>query len=76
VSTSRLGIEIFHEQLNTGSGYVLGAVMSFAVLGADVVMLSLWALPTMTAEELARLRRRTRPGGDLAAPWVPVDPAR
>ena len=52
-----LGIELFGEQLNTGSGYVLGAVLSLAVLGVGVVMLSIWAPPVMTADELARLHR-------------------
>jgi drug/metabolite transporter (DMT)-like permease len=50
-----LGIELFGEQLRTGPGYVSGAVVSLAVLGAGVVMLSIWAPPVMTAEELARL---------------------
>jgi hypothetical protein len=49
-----LGIELFGEQLNTGSGYVLGAVVSLAVLGAGVIMLSIWAPPVMTAEAFAR----------------------
>jgi drug/metabolite transporter (DMT)-like permease len=59
-----LGIELFGEQLGTGPGYVLGAVASLAVLGAGVVMLSIWAPPVMTADELARLRREPghRPG--------------
>jgi len=39
---------------------VAGAVVSLAVLGAGVVMLSMWAPPAMTAEELARLPGRTR----------------
>ena len=50
-----LGIELFHEQLGTGPGYVLGAVASLAVLAAGVVMLSIWAPPVMTAEELGQL---------------------
>jgi hypothetical protein len=50
-----LGIELFGEQLRTGPGYVSGAVVSLAVLGAGVVMLSIGAPPVMTAEELARL---------------------
>ncbi|MBV9208385.1 MAG: DMT family transporter [Actinobacteria bacterium] len=57
-----LGIELFGEQLRTGPGYVLGAAVSLAVLGAGVVMLSVWAPPVMTAEELARLPGRARPG--------------
>ena len=61
-----LGIELFHEQLRAGPGYVFGAVVSLAVLGAGVVMLSIWAPPVMTAEELARLPGHAglRPGGD------------
>jgi drug/metabolite transporter (DMT)-like permease len=69
-----LGIEIFHEHLNTGPGYVLGAVVSLAVLGAGVVMLSLWAPPVMTAEELAKLRGHARPGRSAASHRVPVKP--
>jgi hypothetical protein len=52
-----LGIELFGEQLRTGPGYVLGAVISLAVLGLGVVMLSIWAPPVMTADELSRLHR-------------------
>ena len=55
-----LGIELFGEQLHTGPVYVLGAVVSLAVLGAGVVMLSIWAPPVMTAEELARLPGHAR----------------
>jgi drug/metabolite transporter (DMT)-like permease len=69
-----LGIELFHEQLNTGALYVLGAVASLAVLGVGVVMLSIWAPPVMTAEELTRLRGRARPGPDLALHQVRADP--
>jgi drug/metabolite transporter (DMT)-like permease len=69
-----LGIEIFHEQLNTGPGYVLGAVVSLAVLGAGVVMLSLWAPPVMNAEELAKLRGHARPGQSVAPRQIPVNP--
>jgi drug/metabolite transporter (DMT)-like permease len=65
-----LGIEIFNEQLHTGPGYVLGAVASLAVLGAGVVMLSIWAPPAMTADELARLRGHAHP--DEAASPRPV----
>jgi drug/metabolite transporter (DMT)-like permease len=57
-----LGIELFGEQLRTGSGYVLGAVVSLAVLAAGVVMLSIWAPPVMTAEELTRLRPPAQAG--------------
>ena len=63
-----LGIEIFHEHLNTGPGYVLGAVVSLALLGAGVVMLSLWAPPVMTAEELTKLRGHARPGQSVVTP--------
>jgi hypothetical protein len=69
-----LGIEIFHENLNTGPAYVLGAVAALAVLGAGVVMLSLWAPPVMTTEELARLRGHSRPREDVALCPVPADP--
>jgi hypothetical protein len=55
-----LGIELFGEQLHTGPVYVLGAVVALAVLGAGVVMLSIWAPPVMTAEELARLPGHAR----------------
>jgi drug/metabolite transporter (DMT)-like permease len=51
-----LGIELFHEHLSAGPGYLAGAVASLAVLGIGVVMLSVWAPPVMTAEELAPLR--------------------
>jgi drug/metabolite transporter (DMT)-like permease len=67
-----LGIELFHEQLRTGPWYVSGAVVSLAVLGAGVVMLSIWAPPVMKAEDLARLPGRARPGADVAPHRVPV----
>jgi drug/metabolite transporter (DMT)-like permease len=51
-----LGVELFHEHLNAGPGYVAGAVASLAALGIGVVMLSIWAPPVMTTEELAPLR--------------------
>ena len=69
-----LGIELFHEQLSTGPGYVFGAVVSLAVLGAGVVMLSMWAPPVMTAEEIARLPGRAHPAEDMTPRPVPVDP--
>jgi drug/metabolite transporter (DMT)-like permease len=69
-----LGIELFGEQLRTGPGYVSGAVVSLAVLGAGVVMLSLWAPPVMTADELARLPGYARSGEDAAPRRVPVPP--
>jgi len=68
-----LGIELFHEQLRTSPGYVFGAVVSLAVLGAGVVMLSIWAPPVMKAEHLARLPGHARPGADVALP--PGQPA-
>ena len=46
-----LGTELFGEQLRTGPFYVSGAVVSLAVLGAGVVMLSIWAPPVMAAKE-------------------------
>ena len=67
-----LGVELFHEQLRTGPGYVFGAVVSLAVLGAGVVMLSIWAPPVMKAEHLARLPGHARPGADVAPHRVPV----
>ncbi len=67
-----LGIELFHEQLRTGPGYVSGAIVSLAVLGAGVVMLSIWAPPVMKAENLARLPGRARPGEDVAPHRVRV----
>jgi drug/metabolite transporter (DMT)-like permease len=69
-----LGIELFGEQLNTGPGYVFGAVISLAVLGAGVVLLSIWAPPVMTAEELARLPGRAHPVEDMTPRPVPADP--
>ena len=57
-----LGAELFHEQLRTGPGYMLGAVISLAVLAAGVVMLSVWAPPEMTAGELDRLPGQARSG--------------
>ena len=35
-----LGAELFHEQLRTGPGYMLGAVIPLGVLAAGVIMLS------------------------------------
>jgi drug/metabolite transporter (DMT)-like permease len=67
-----LGIELFHEQLRTGPWYVSGALVSLAVLGAGVVMLSIWAPPVMKAEDLARLPGRARPGEDVTPHRVPV----
>ena len=69
-----LGIELFHEQLNTGSGYLVGAAASLAVLAAGVVMLSIWAPPVMTADELARLPGQGRPAQDMTPRRIPVDP--
>jgi drug/metabolite transporter (DMT)-like permease len=56
-----LGIELFHESLRTGPIYVFGAIVSLAILGAGVVMISVWAPPVMSAEELSRLPRRAHP---------------
>ena len=56
-----LGIELFGDQLSTGPWHVLGAVVSLAVLAAGVVMLSIWAPPVMTAEELGQLHQVHRP---------------
>ena len=69
-----LGIELFHEQLNTGPGYLAGAAASLAVLAAGVVMLSIWAPPVMTADELARLPGHANPAEDMIPQRVPVDP--
>jgi hypothetical protein len=54
-----LGIQLFHEQLRTPPAYVLGAVLSLAVLGIGVVMLSVWAPPVMTPDERAQRQGRT-----------------
>jgi hypothetical protein len=62
-----LGAELFGEQLRTSPGYVLGAAASLAALAAGVVMLSIWAPPAMTAEQLARLPGRARPAEDDVA---------
>ncbi|HXP53750.1 MAG TPA: DMT family transporter [Streptosporangiaceae bacterium] len=43
-----LGLELFGEGLSTGVGSVLGIIVSLAVLGVGVVMLSIWAPPVMT----------------------------
>jgi drug/metabolite transporter (DMT)-like permease len=69
-----LGIELFHEQLSTGPGYLAGAAASLAVLAAGVVMLSIWAPPVMTADELARLPGQGRPAEHMTPRPVPVDP--
>jgi drug/metabolite transporter (DMT)-like permease len=69
-----LGIELFGEQLRTGPGYVLGAVLSLAVLGAGVVMLSIWAPPVMTADELARIPGHAGSGQEVTPAAIPVDP--
>ncbi|MBV9095605.1 MAG: DMT family transporter [Streptosporangiaceae bacterium] len=61
-----LGIELFGDQLRTGSGYLFGAAVSLAVLAAGVVLLSIWAPPVMTADELARLPGRARTHSGVA----------
>jgi drug/metabolite transporter (DMT)-like permease len=43
-----LGLELFGEGLSTGVGSVLGIIVSLAVLGGGVVMLSIWAPPVIT----------------------------
>ena len=58
-----LGIELFHESLRTGPIYVFGSVLSLAVLGAGVVMISVWAPPLMSADELSRLPGRAHRDG-------------
>ena len=45
-----LGIELFGESLSSGPASVLGIVVSFAVLAAGVIMLSIWAPPVMTVD--------------------------
>jgi drug/metabolite transporter (DMT)-like permease len=71
-----LGIELFHEHLRTGPWYVSGAAVSLAALAAGVVMLSIWAPPVMTAEELARLPGRTRRSErPSSTPSTATDPA-
>jgi drug/metabolite transporter (DMT)-like permease len=69
-----LGVELFHEQLSSDPGHVLGAIVSLAVLGAGVVMLSVWAPPVMTAGEPGGLPGRPQPGADVA-PDVAADVA-
>jgi hypothetical protein len=44
------------------------------VLGAVVVMLSIWAPPAMSADELARLRGRAHLGEDVGPRPVPANP--
>jgi drug/metabolite transporter (DMT)-like permease len=68
-----LGIELFGEQLRTGPFYVSGAVVSLAVLGAGVVMLSIWAPPVMAAKELARPPGHLRPGEKVVPASAPPD---
>jgi drug/metabolite transporter (DMT)-like permease len=74
-----LGIELFHEQLNTGPGDVLGAILSLGVLAAGVITLSIWAPPVMTADELSQLRSHSarnagQPGADTpVSPDVPPE---
>jgi hypothetical protein len=50
-----LGIELFHERLAASAADAVGATVSLAVLAAGMIMLSMWAPPVMTAEELAKL---------------------
>ena len=66
-----LGVELFHEQLSSDPGHVLGAIVSLAVLGAGVVMLSVWAPPVMTAGESGGLPGRSQPGADVASDVAP-----
>ena len=68
-----LGTQLFGEQLRTGPFYVSGAVVSLAVLGAGVVMLSIWAPPVMTAKELARPPDHVRPGEKVVPASAPPD---
>lgn len=68
-----LGAELFSEQLRTSPGYALAAAASLAVLAAGIVMLSIWAPPAMTAEQLAHLPGQARSGeDDCAAGRAPV----
>jgi hypothetical protein len=63
-----LGAELFSEQLRTSPGYALAAAAAaLAVLAAGVVMLSVWAPPTMTAEQLAHLPGHARSDEDECA---------
>ncbi len=66
-----LGIELFHENLSAGPGYVAGSLVSLAVLGTGVVLLSIWAPPVMTAEELAPLHHGPRRPPEASADRVP-----
>jgi drug/metabolite transporter (DMT)-like permease len=54
-----LGIQLFGETLSTGPAYIVGIVVSFAVLGAGVIMLSVWAPPVMTPRSDAPRQEET-----------------
>jgi drug/metabolite transporter (DMT)-like permease len=69
-----LGILLFHEQLNTGPGAVLGAILALGVLGSGVITLSIWAPPLMTADELSPLRAHSDTTTAQAAADPPVSP--
>jgi drug/metabolite transporter (DMT)-like permease len=56
-----LGIELFHDQLRGGPGYVLGAALSLVVLAAGVIMLSIWAPPVMEAGQVDQLHHGSGP---------------
>ncbi len=61
-----LGIELFHEQLSTGLGDVIGIVFSLVVLSLGVVTLSKWAPPVLSGTELNRWQR----AHGATDPWV------
>jgi drug/metabolite transporter (DMT)-like permease len=69
-----LGIELFHEQLSTGPGAVLGAILSLAVLAGGVITLSIWAPPVMTADELSQLRSHPDATASQPAADTPITP--
>ena len=68
-----LGIELFHEPLRTGPIPVRSRHFARRT-GGRVIMLSVWAPPVMSAEELARLTGRARSGEDVAPRRVAVPP--
>ncbi len=59
------------ENLSAGPGHVAGSLVSLAVLGTGVVLLSIWAPPVMTAEELAPLHHGPRRPPEASADRVP-----
>lgn len=52
-----IGIELFHEKLNSSPGAITAQAICLAAMFAGVILLSLWAPPSMTA----RPKRSVRP---------------